>query len=413
MVGADRSTLSVSEITAYIKRLFDRDDILTDVSVCGEISNFSSPSSGHLYFSLKDEDNVLAAVCFRDTARQLDFEPKDDMQVVVEGNITVYAPRGRYQIIVRSMHEDGLGELAKAFEELKARLEKEGLFAEDRKRPLPRFPGAIALVTSATGAAVQDMITVLTGRFPLADIKLIPTTVQGADGAESIIRGLKVANSHPDVELIIVGRGGGSLEDLWCFNDEAVARAVYASATPVISAVGHETDFVLTDFVADARAATPSHAGEMAVPDAVELMARLDNLQHRAASVLADRAGRLEKRLSTAAASPYLRRPEMLIEGRVQRLDELQRTCANAVQRIAERARSRLNTTAARLGALDPTAVLKRGYSITRQARTGEVVMSVADVRPAMGLEVTVADGEFEATAGQPRMNFDDTDEDE
>lgn len=407
MAAVKQQPLSVSEITAYIKRLLTRDDILSDVTVRGEISNFSAPSSGHYYFSLKDENSLLSAVCFRDAAGQLNFQPEDGMEVIAGGSVNVYEPHGRYQLIVRTMRKDGLGGLAQAFEELKEKLEKEGLFAEERKRPLPRFPRGIALVTSGTGAAVRDMITVLTSRFPLAAIKLIPTTVQGEEGAESIIRGLKIANNRPDADLIICGRGGGSLEDLWCFNEEAVARAVFASRLPVISAVGHETDVVLTDYVADKRAATPSHAGEIAVPDIVDLTQHLESLQQRAAGRLRDIASRMENLLSDAVASPVLRRPQMLIEGRMQRLDELQRTAVNGVTRAAERAQGRLNTAAGRLGALDPTAVVSRGYSITRRRRDGHVIRTVEQVQQGMGLEVTVSDGEFTATAGEPRLQFD------
>jgi len=250
--------LSVSEVTAYLKQLLDRDEVLQQMVVRGEISNFTSHRSGHLYFSLKDEDSQLSCVCFRRDAQSLDFVPEEGMQVVAHGNVTVYERAGRYQLIVRFMRPDGAGELAARLEKLKARLEAEGLFDPARKRPLPRFPRAIGVCTSPTGAAIQDMIRIITRRYPRVKIVQFPTVVQGEAATLSIVQSLQAAGHYRGLDVIIVGRGGGSLEDLWAFNEEAVARAIFACPIPVISAVGHETDFTISDYVADARAATPS-----------------------------------------------------------------------------------------------------------------------------------------------------------
>ena len=388
--------LSVGEVTAYLKRLMDRDEVLADIIVRGEISNLRRPSSGHVYLSLKDDRSVLQAVCFRGHAASLGFDPEDGMQVIAGGSITVYEPQGRYQLITRFMRPDGVGDLAAAFEKLKAKLEAEGLFAEDRKRPLPRFPQAIALVTSGSGAAVRDMISILGSRYPLARIKLIPTLVQGEGSAQSIVNSLRAAN-RADVGLIILGRGGGSREDLWSFNEEPVAREVFASRVPVISAVGHETDYVLTDFVADARAATPSHAAEIAVPDAEELLGYLDGLRYRTSSQLRMLLQECNSRLEAAIAHPLLARPRLLVDNKAQQLDDLQRTLATNARQLGRLWRARLDTIAARLAGLDPRAVLRRGYSIVRRADDGKLVTSVRAVAGGDALTIAVTDGEIAA----------------
>ncbi len=388
--------LSVGEVTAYVKRLMDRDEVLADIIVRAEISNLRRPSSGHMYFSLKDDRSVLHAVCFRGHAASLGFDPEDGMQVIAGGNITVYERQGRYQLITRFMRPDGVGDLAAAFEKLKAKLEAEGLFAEDRKRSLPRFPRAIALVTSGTGAAVRDMISILGSRYPLARIKLIPTLVQGEGSAQSIVNSLRAA-SRADVDLIILGRGGGSLEDLWSFNEEPVAREVFASRVPLISAVGHETDYALTDFVADARAATPSHAAEMAVPDAEELLGYLEGFRYRMSSRLRMLLQEYGLRLQATIAHPLLERPRLLVDNKAQQLDDLQRTLATNARQLGQLWRARLDTIAARLASLDPRAVLRRGYSIVRRADDGKLVTSVRAVAGGDALTIAVTDGEIAA----------------
>ena len=355
--------LTVGEVTAYVKRLLDRDEVLSDLLVRGEISNLRRPASGHIYFSLKDEQSVMDAVCFRGRAGTLGFEPTDGMAVVCGGNVTVYEKQGRYQLVIRFMRPDGIGGLAAALEMLKAQLEAEGLFAAERKRPLPRFPGTIALVTSATGAAVRDLISILTRRYPPARLLLVPTVVQGEEAAGSIVASLRAANDA-GVDLIILGRGGGSLEDLWPFNEEAVARAVFGSRAPTISAVGHETDTVLTDFVADARAATPSHAAEMAVPDTEDLFEYLGSLAARATRRLADVLRRDGERLIELGSHPVLQRPGLYTDTRLQQLDDAVDAVLRAAAGDVGLRRERLQSLSARLAGTDPEAVLRRGYAI-------------------------------------------------
>ena len=389
--------LSVTELTAHVKRLLERDEILSDVSVRGEISNFTRHSSGHLYFSLKDDNCTLSAVCFRNAAARVRFDPADGLRIIAEGSISVYEKQGRYQLLVRTMRPDGVGDLAAAFEALKLKLEQEGLFAPERKRPLPRFPRGIGLITSPTGAAIRDLVSVISRRFPLAHLVVIPTVVQGAAGAASLVASLQLANSRDDLDVLIVGRGGGSLEDLWCFNEEAVARAVFASRLPVISAVGHETDTCLTDFVADLRAPTPSAAAELVVPDAAELLRHLQALGRHLQGRLLNHAQRHRQRLERLIAHPVLQRPEALIEVRLQRLDEAAESLREHMRRQVEARRQRLERAAVGLGALSPHAVLGRGYAICRLRDTGEIVRSVGQVRPEAGLTITVTDGDIEA----------------
>ncbi|MCE5240651.1 exodeoxyribonuclease VII large subunit [bacterium] len=391
--------LSVTELTAYLKRLLERDEILSDVSVRGEVSNFTRHSSGHLYFSLKDDNATLSCVCFRNIASRVRFPVDSGMRLVVEGNISVYEKQGRYQLLVRAMRPDGVGELAAAFEGLKAKLEQEGLFAPERKRPLPRFPRGIGLITSPTGAAIRDLVSIISRRFPLARIVVIPTVVQGEAGADSIVGSLKLANARDDLDVLVVGRGGGSLEDLWCFNEEAVARAVFASRLPVISAVGHETDTALTDFVADLRAATPSAAAELVVPDAGELLRHLQAVGRHLQGRLLHHAQRGRQRLERLTSQPVLQRPEVLLEMRLQRLDEAAESLREYAQRQIEARRQRLGRATVGLEALSPTAVLGRGYAILRLTETGQIVRSVQQVARTAGLTITVTDGDVEATA--------------
>lgn len=395
-------TLTVREVTAYVKRLFDRDELLTDVIVRGEISNLTVASSGHIYFTLKDEASQLSAVCFRGAAAGLKFRPQDGDRVIAGGSVTVYEKGGRYQLMVRFMRPDGAGDLAAALEVLRAKLEAEGLFDPSRKRSWPRFPRAIALCTSPTGAAVQDMISIIGRRYPLARVIVIPAVVQGEEAAGSIVRALSVANALPEVDVIITGRGGGSLEDLWAFNEEPVARAIFASACPVISAVGHETDFTIADFVADARAATPSMAAEMVTPDQTELLAALEGTGRHAIALLRGRLTASRGRLERLVAHPLLQRPEALLEQRQQRLDELAQAAALGMDRLLQRLTHRLERASVAALALSPTAVLQRGYAICRLP-DGTVVRRVDEVAAGDDLRVTLSDGDIAArVAGAP-----------
>ena len=408
--GPEALALTVSQVTAYIKRLIERDEVLAQVSVRGEISNFTRHASGHLYFSLKDEGSQIRAVCFRGAAGKLGFDPANGQRVIAHGSIGVYEPRGEYQIVVQVMQPDGAGELAEALARLRAKLEAEGLFEPSRKRPLPRLPGRIALVTSPTGAAVRDLVSVISRRYPPAELLVVPTIVQGEAAPESIVRSLQMATARGDVDLVIVGRGGGSLEDLWGFNDERVVRAIFACPVPVISAVGHETDFTLADDVADLRAPTPSAAAELAVPDVRELIAEARGYAERARKAVAMSLAGMSARLEAVAARPVLVRALAMIEPLWQRVDDASARAARAVSRALERGQARLAAAAGTLRALDPGRVFERGYSICRLA-TGarEIVRSVKQAVPDQALSITVTDGEFGArvVSGQLKVDFD------
>lgn len=387
--------LTVAELTTYLKHLLDADELLQQVVVRGEISNYTKHSSGHLYFSLKDEQSQLSCVCFRGTAQTLNFIPENGMQVVTGGNVTVYERAGRYQLIVRFMRPDGLGDLHVKLEALKAKLDAEGLFDISRKRPLPRFPKTIAICTSPTGAAVQDLTSIISRRYPLTRMLLFPTIVQGEDAAPSIIRSLRAAGDCEDIDVIIVGRGGGSLEDLWAFNEEAVARAIFASPKPVISAVGHETDFTIADFVADVRAATPSAAAQIVVPDGQEFLRQLQVTgQQLKASILSNLQVRREG-LEHLQQRPVLVRPQMLIEPWQQRVDEAGVQIQRHLDGLIQVLRSHFEKSAVALAALGPMSVLRRGYAICRRERDGAVVASVRAVQPGEDMEVTVTDGDI------------------
>ena len=389
--------LSISQVTAHIKRLLERDEILHDVTVQGEISNFTRHSSGHLYFSLKDQNSTLTCVCFRGAAGRLRFEPRNGMRVVADGNVSVYEKSGRYQLLIRSLRPDGDGDLAAALEALKAKLDLEGLFAPERKRALPRFPRAIGLITSPTGAAIRDLISIISRRYPLGRIVVIPTVVQGEVGAESIVRSIQYANSLGTLDVLIVGRGGGSLEDLWCFNEEAVARAVFASRLPVISAVGHETDFSICDYVADVRAATPSAAAELVAPDVQELQRHLGALDRHLREGLRGHLERARRQLHRVASHPLLQRPGAIVEARAQRLDEASAALTATIGALLDSGRRRLEKAVVGLTAMSPLAVLSRGYAIVRKDADGRVVRSVTEVAAGEKLRVTVGDGEFGA----------------
>ena len=398
----DTAALSVRELTAYVKRLFDRDEILSDVTVRGEISNLTRHSSGHVYFSLKDDAAALSCVCFRAAAATLRFEPREGDRVVASGSITVYEKQGRYQLIARTMQPDGAGELAAALEALKAKLEAEGLFDPARKRPLPRFPRRIALCTSPTGAAVQDMVTILSRRCPMTGIVIIPTIVQGEMAPASICDAIRLANSREDIDLIIIGRGGGSIEDLWAFNDETVARAIFGSAKPTISAVGHETDFTVADFVADLRAPTPSAAAELAVPDCLALGATVETSGYRLFSALERRLADAQASFASLAEHPLLKRPEAYVEARAQRVDDATFSLMSIVALRLERLQSRIGRAEVSLRALSPRAVLSRGYALVTGV-DGNLIQSISQVKPNEAILAQVADGIIGATVTDTR----------
>jgi exodeoxyribonuclease VII large subunit len=358
------TVLTVTQLNTYIKLQFEGDENLSHVFVIGEISNFTKNyRSGHLYFSLKDEHCAVRAVMFARSAAYLRFLPEDGMKVIARGRMGVYEISGQYQLYVEDLQPDGLGALNLAFEQLKAKLEKEGLFSAERKKPLPKFPRRIGVITSPTGAAVHDILTILARRYPLAEVVFRPVQVQGDLAAPQIVDALRQINRLQCADVIIVGRGGGSLEDLWPFNEESVARAVAASSVPVISAVGHETDFTICDFAADLRAPTPSAAAELAVPDKTELLgeilAQKMRLQNAAEAKVAD----AKASFLPLAESRVLKNPLENVELRRVQVDRLAASLDTAAARKTERAREQLSAVSGRLNALSPLAVLSRGYA--------------------------------------------------
>lgn len=386
---------TVSELTGEIKDLIEGN--LPEVWVRGEVSNCLKANSGHVYFTLKDEGAQVSAVVWRNTASRFRFELHDGLQVVVNGSVEVYAPRGSYQVIVRQLIPQGVGALELAFRQLHAKLETEGLFRPDRKRPIPRFPKRIALVTSPTGAAVRDMIQVITRRWQASDVVVIPVKVQGDGAAQEIATALRNVHHVPDVDVVICGRGGGSLEDLWAFNEEVVARAIAMCRLPVISAVGHEIDVTIADLVADVRALTPSEAGERVVPDRTDVTRALDNLRQRLVSGLKNRASNARLKLDSLASRRVIARPFQRVHDELIRLDELDVRLCRAVRQRAIAAKQQLDFAAATLDALSPLKVLGRGYSITRRAETGELVTASHQLEIGDRITTILASGQLKS----------------
>ncbi len=378
--ASDR-VLTVSELTAEIKELLETS--FPDVWVSGEVSNLSRPSSGHCYLTLKDDQAQLRAVIWRTTASRLRFELEDGMEVICQGDLDVYAPRGSYQLVIRTIEPKGVGALEMALRRLRERLAAEGLFAAERKRPLPRFPRRMAFVTSPSGAAVRDFLEVLRRRWRGTDVLIVPVRVQGEGAAAEIAAGIAAVNRLASfrglpIDCLVVGRGGGSLEDLWAFNEEVVVRAIHASRIPVISAVGHEIDVTLSDLVADRRALTPSEAAELLAPATEEIAAALRGFRKRLAAALVGRAAMVRTRLDAIAARRVFRRPRARIEELAQRLDELSSRHDRAMRRIVQNARRTAAAIGGRLDSLSPLGVLNRGYSLTMRDRNGQIVRDAA-----------------------------------
>jgi exodeoxyribonuclease VII large subunit len=386
---------TVSEVTRRIKQILEGS--FPSVTVQGEISNFKRHTSGHLYFTLKDESAQISCVMWRSRAAGLAFTPDDGMKVIVTGRVTVYEVRGNYQIDASSIRPLGVGELQIAFERLKQKLAAEGLFDQDRKKPLPQYPERIGIVTSPTGAALQDMLKIFRRRYPCLTVILDPVRVQGAGAAEEIARAIGEFNEFGDVELIIAGRGGGSLEDLWAFNEEVVARAIASSAIPVVSAVGHEVDFTIADFVADLRAPTPSAAAEMVVPDRLTLLDILRNNSYTMHEKIAHTLEGHRKNILHLLKSYALNRPVDLFRQFSQRLDELTKSMNLSSAHAAEMARVHAASLFQRLNSLDPDRVLRRGYTIV--SRDGRIIGSRALVRPHDELDIRFHDGTVKSTA--------------
>ena len=410
---ANLPVYTVSQVNGYVKGLMDGDELLTGLLVRGEISNYKRYPSGHHYFSLKDEAGALRCVMFRGEAARLRFRPENGMRVVAFGRVSVYPRDGAYQLYCQELMQDGRGALDEAFEQLRRRLEAVGLFDEANKQPLPEYPKKIALVTSPVGAAVRDMLRILGARWPLAEVLVAPVRVQGAEAAEEIAAAIHRLNNRADIDLIITGRGGGSMEDLWAFNEEAVARAIAVSNIPVISAVGHEPDVTIADYAADLRAATPSNGAELAVPDQTEERERLAQLNHRLARALRVRLEGACLELKRLKSSRALQNGKAPIQDRRLAVDALRRRMGLALGHDAEKAwqrldaqrgrlplalkhrtaeqRGRLGRLSAGLDALSPLKVLGRGYAIARRGE--DVVSSIAQAEPGDQLEVLVSDG--------------------
>lgn len=390
-------TLSVAQLVRQIKEVVEADDILQDAWVQGEISNFSQASSGHLYFTLKDREASLRCVMWRSDAARVFRLPNNGDAVQVRGRVSLYEPRGDLQLYVTEIKSAGAGALWQEFERLRLRLEADGLFAADHKRELPVFPQTIGVVTSREGAVFHDICNVLRRRFPLVQILLAPTLVQGANAAPMIASAIQTINQF-DIDVLIVARGGGSIEDLWAFNEEIVARAIYNSRVPVISAVGHETDFTIADFVADVRAPTPSAAAELAVPDARELRASVRAAQNQLAQLMRDRLGDARVNLAQQIHTLERNSPQTRVENNRQRIDELTRQLTLHIRQSIALRQQALVGVARHLAALDPNATLARGYAIVQDQATGRVVRSRLQVTGHKKIQVRVSDGEFEAT---------------
>lgn len=382
----------VSQINEYIKLRFDDDAFLNNLFLRGEISNYKCYPSGHHYFSLKDAGGSIRCVMFRGSAFSLRFRPENGMKVIAQGRISVFPRDGTYQFYLNQMTVDGVGDLHVAFEQLKAKLLAEGLFDPSRKRPLPRYPHTIAIITSSAGAALRDMLRILRKRYPLCEVKLLPVRVQGEEAPGEIAAALAYANRYRVADLIITGRGGGSIEDLWAFNDERVARAIAASELPVISAVGHEPDVTISDFVADLRAATPSNAAELAVPDQMELRQALAARQALLLTQMQKRLKQERGTLERLASSRVLKSPINYINDRRLQVDYVQHRLTAAFSETVQRKHRRFASLTAKLDAMSPLKVLARGYSMASDGQ-GTLLRSVKQIKPGDRLTVRFADG--------------------
>lgn len=440
MAGQPR-VFSIKELNKYIRMKFESDSLLGDVWIRGEISNFTHHSSGHMYFTLKDSDSRLKCIMFASHNQRLPFMPREGTKVIARGNISVYERDGNYQFYATAMQPDGLGSLYLAFEQLKSKLEAEGLFSESRKRPIPRFPRAIGVITSATGAAVRDIIITIQRRYPSMPVYVYPVLVQGTQAAPAIVKAIEAMNRFGEADVLIVGRGGGSLEELWAFNEEAVARSIAASEIPIISAVGHETDFTVADFVADLRAATPTAAAELAVPNIVELQLQLRRQEQRLIQAIRFRVREDKEQLQRIRRSPFFMYPRKYLLEQAQRLDRLQeqlvqrtlwvteggqsrlarmqrvlaghhpgervafaakrwqstsRQLEQAMNSIMKERKLKLYGTIGQLDALSPLKVMSRGYSLVYDADEKRLIKSVSDVQQGDIIQVKMSDGQID-----------------
>lgn len=392
----EQKILSISQINEYLGALIDRDPLLGKVAVCGEISNYKVYPSGHHYFTLKDENAALRCVMFRSSAVKLRFRPANGMKVIAMGRIAVYPRDGGYQLYCSAMTPEGIGDLYAAFEQLKVKLASQGLFEQAHKQPLPKYPGTIGIITSSAGAAIHDMLRILKKRYPLTQVRLLPVRVQGAEAPGEIAAAIRYANTYSLADLLIVGRGGGSIEDLWAFNDETVAHAIYDSRIPVISAVGHEPDVTISDFVADLRAATPSNAAELAVPDQEALRQQLDSISSAMATALQRQLKSARQHLQILSARPVLQSPQVYLDQRRNTLLTAQKHLILAHQNYLGGRRQHFIALTAKMDALSPLKVLTRGYAMVQKADR-EVVRSAAQVDPGERITIRISDGRLNA----------------
>ncbi len=395
---AERNIISVAALNEYIKARLEGDRNLADVYLRGEISNFKHHyQTGHFYFSVKDEQSVIRAVMFKGYASKLKFEPENGMKIIAHGRIGAFVRDGQYQIYCDSIEPDGIGSLYIAYEQLKRKLESEGLFAPERKKPIPKIPSRVGVITSPTGAAVRDIINVLGRRFPYAEMVLYGALVQGAEAAPSLIMGVRYFKEKRNVDVIIIGRGGGSIEDLWAFNDEALAREIASCPIPVISAVGHETDFTICDFVSDRRAPTPSAAAEIAVPDTKELMRRISNVTDRCEHLVSGMIAQRKKYLSAISTRPVLKNPERYVDDRRMDIINISERMNNAMKAYKRHKDADFSLLAAKLDALSPLSVLTRGYSFVSD-KDGAVLKSAKSLRVGQSVGIRFCDGEAECS---------------
>ncbi len=387
--------ITVSDLNQYIKNKIAEDEYLNEILVKGEISNFKNHYTGHMYFTLKDEKSLIKCIMFKSYAQKLNFMPKDGMKVFLFGGVSVFERDGVYQIYVKAMEEDGLGDLYTKYQELKNKLEEQGLFDEEHKMPIPKMPKVIGVLTSQTGSVIRDIINVSTRRNPNVVIRLLPVPVQGGGAAQKIADGIEYMNRNKLADVLILARGGGSLEDLWPFNEEVVAHSIYHSEIPIVSAVGHETDFTIADFVADLRAPTPSAAAELAVPDSYEVKRKITNYQNRLRMALLKKVEVMKLRYEKSMSSFVFKEPTRRVQENYIRIDNCMKQLEMLIRAKQEKEKMKYSELIAKLDAYSPLKTLSRGYSITQKG--GKVVKTQAELKSGDVLEIRFVDGQVEA----------------
>jgi len=389
----EKKIFTVTEITKYLKDILAQDPLVNNIWISGEISNFHHHSSGHMYFTLKDQNSAISAIMFKGYNSQLKFQLEDGLKVIAHGYISIYEPRGTYQFYIDFMEPAGKGALYLAFEQLKEKLEKEGLFDPVHKNKIPLLPKKIGIVTSPTGAAIRDILSVIQRRFPNISLLIVPTLVQGEMASEQLVKGIEYLNSRGDIDLIILSRGGGSIEDLWPFNEENLARAIYNSSVPVISGIGHETDFTIADFVADLRAPTPSAAAELAISSRLELEKRIENSRERLSYAIGNKIREYRKRLEGLMERRVFARPEELFSKEIQQLDDLSRRLEWSMEKELNSRKEEFQFLNGKLESLSPLKTLARGYSIS--SLQGKIIDSIDEVEIGQEIQIRVKDGQI------------------